>query len=156
VKRFLKFVLVSLLFFSVIILPYTYLATESGQTITAASAKSKSIGEFRKGPYLIYRGNNASMMLLWQLHGTKNCTLEWGEDNSYSQGKAETKEYGKDHQHAYTVEGLKPGNRYYYRISAGAEKNLVLLMQLQVMMRKSLSSSHTEIADHILEHMMPL
>ena len=36
------------------------------------------------------------------------------------------------------------------------KKNLVLLMQLQVMMRKSLSSSHTEIADHILEHMMPL
>lgn len=121
-KRFLKFVLVSLLFFSIIILPYTYLATESGQTITAASARSKSIGEFRKGPHLIYRGNNANMMVLWQLHRTKNCTLEWGEDNSYSQGKTETKEYGKHHQHAYTIEGLKPGNKYYYRISVGAEK----------------------------------
>jgi len=121
-KKFSKFVLVPLLFFSVMILPYTSTATESGKTKTAGSGKEKSTEEFRKGPYLIYRGNNANMMALWQLHGTKNCTLEWGEDNSYSQGKAKTEEYGKDHQHAYAFKGLKPVVKYYYRITAGAEK----------------------------------
>lgn len=120
-KIFLKFVLVLSVFLSVMILLHIYAAKESGEKITAVLVKGKSTEEFRKGPYLIYLGNNTNMKVLWQLHGTKNCTLEWGEDNSYSQGKSETKEYGKDHQHAYIIERLKPGVKYYYRISAGGE-----------------------------------
>jgi len=121
-KQFIRFVVVSLLSFSIMILPHICAATESGKTIATASAKERSAGEFRKGPYLIYRGNSTNMMVLWQLHYTQSCTFEWGEDTSYSQEKAETKEYGKDHQHAYTIEGLKPGVKYFYRISAGVGK----------------------------------
>jgi hypothetical protein len=121
-KKFLKIILVSVLPFSAMSLPHTYPITESGKILAVASAKGKGTEEFRKGPYLIYRGNNANMVVLWQLHSTQSCTLEWGEDNSYSLGKAETEEYGKDHQHAYTIEGLKPGVKYYYRINTGVGK----------------------------------
>ncbi len=120
-KIFSKIVLVLSICLSVMILLYIYEAKKSGETTTAVLVKGKSTEEFRKGPYLIYLGNSPNMTVLWQLHSSKNCTLEWGEDNSYSRANSETKEYGKDHQHAYTIEGLRPGVKYYYRISAGAE-----------------------------------
>lgn len=69
-----------------------------------------------KEPYLIYPGNETSMTVLWQLDGLKPCTLQWGEDTSYSTGSAISHEYGSDHQHKYTITHLKPGTKYYYRL----------------------------------------
>jgi hypothetical protein len=34
----------------------------------------------RKGPYLIYPGNNTEMQVLWQLTGSGPSTIEWGLD----------------------------------------------------------------------------
>src|SRR5258708_20500294 len=31
-----------------------------------------------KAPYLIYKGRNTEMALLWQLNATRSCTLHWG------------------------------------------------------------------------------
>jgi phosphodiesterase/alkaline phosphatase D-like protein len=72
----------------------------------------------RKGPYLIYPGNNTQMTVLWQLPSTQNCTLQWGMDTSYTAGSLATTEYGADHQHKYTITGLTPGTKYYYRVIA--------------------------------------
>lgn len=71
----------------------------------------------RKGPYLIYPGNNTEMMVLWQLDGTQACFLEWGIDTSYSDANTVTSEYGMDHQHKHTITNLVPGSKYYYRLT---------------------------------------
>ena len=71
----------------------------------------------KKGPYLIYPGNNTQMTVLWQLPSTQGCTLEWGTNTSYSTGSTATTEYGTDHQHKYTITSLTPGTKYYYRVT---------------------------------------
>jgi UDP-2,3-diacylglucosamine pyrophosphatase LpxH len=77
-------------------------------------------GSFKKGPYLIYPGNNAQMTVLWQMSNTIGCTLAWGLDPNCTTGSTATTEYGTDHQHKYTITGLTPGTKYYYKITAGS------------------------------------
>jgi hypothetical protein len=73
-----------------------------------------------KGPYIIYKGNNTEMTLLWQ--GTKSfkSTIKWGKDTTYSLGSNETIEYG-DHQHSYTIKNLESGAKYYYEVAMDGE-----------------------------------
>ncbi|MHC4074821.1 MAG: purple acid phosphatase family protein [Planctomycetota bacterium] len=73
----------------------------------------------RKGPYLIYPDTNTKMQVLWQLDITQTCTLEWGVNTSYTSGSIQSSQYGADHQHKYTITGLTPGTKYYYRVTAG-------------------------------------
>ncbi len=75
----------------------------------------------RKEPYLIYRGPNSEMQVLWQLSRTEDCTIEWGLDTLYTSGSAPVVEYGADHQHTYTITDLSPGMPYFYRIATGDE-----------------------------------
>ena len=75
---------------------------------------------FKKGPYLIYDGNNTQMLVLWQLTITQGCTLAWGLEPNCTGGSTATTEYGADHQHKYTITGLAPGAKYYYKVTAGA------------------------------------
>ena len=77
---------------------------------------------FRKGPYLIFNGNNTEYHILWQLTGTKEAFLEWGNDTTYSLNNTTTVEYNSDHQHQYIFNGLIPHNKYYYRITADNEE----------------------------------
>ncbi len=81
-------------------------------------ASDRIESQFRKKPYLIYKGTNTEMTLLWQLKGTHRAQLKWGTDTSYSTGNSATTEYGSDHQHAYGFTGLKPGTKYYYRVDS--------------------------------------
>jgi hypothetical protein len=75
---------------------------------------------FRKGPYLLYPGNNTQMQVLWQMdEGGTPCTIEWGTDTTYSDGSANVSEYGTDYQYSYTIGNLTPGTMYYYRVTAG-------------------------------------
>jgi hypothetical protein len=78
------------------------------------------ITAIRKGPYLIYPNNNAQMTILWQLDITAVCTLAWGLDTTYSIGSTSVSEYNTGstgHQYKYTITGLTPGAKYYYRIT---------------------------------------
>ncbi|MCJ7693269.1 MAG: metallophosphoesterase family protein [Sedimentisphaerales bacterium] len=75
--------------------------------------------EMRKGPYLYYPGDNTEMTVLWQLHETAECTLEWGLDENYASGTVTSDEYGDDHQHKITIPNLVPGSKYYYQVDAG-------------------------------------
>ncbi|KKL67840.1 hypothetical protein LCGC14_2130950, partial [marine sediment metagenome] len=76
----------------------------------------------KKGPYLLWPGTNTEMTVLWQLNSTTTCTLEWGLNTNYSTGSVQTSEYGGDNQHKYTISGLSPGTKYFYRVTAGAEQ----------------------------------
>jgi len=69
----------------------------------------------KKGPYLIYPGDNTQMTVLWQLDTTRDCTLEWGTDTNYG-NSVTSSEYGSDHQHQYTITSLTPGAKYYYQV----------------------------------------
>jgi len=73
----------------------------------------------RKGPYLLFPGDNTQMTVLWQLDGSASTVIEWGTDTSYSLGSINTSEYGSDHQHRYVIPNLTPGTRYYYRVNVG-------------------------------------
>ena len=76
----------------------------------------------RKAPYVIYAGTNTEMEVHWQLTTIATCTLDWGIDTSYSMGTDQTQEYGNDHQHLYTVPGLMPGSKYYYRVTSNQQR----------------------------------
>ncbi len=78
----------------------------------------------QKGPYLIFDGLNTAMTVLWQLDSTQSCTIEWGEDTSYSTGSAGTTENGAgtdEHQHMYTITGLTPSVKYFYQANCSAD-----------------------------------
>ncbi|MEE9366236.1 MAG: metallophosphoesterase, partial [Dehalococcoidales bacterium] len=71
--------------------------------------------DVRKGPYLIYPGNNTEMMVLWQLEAPVSLPLKWGQDTNYSEGSETPEVYG-DTQYRHTITGLTPGVKYYYEV----------------------------------------
>jgi hypothetical protein len=71
--------------------------------------------DIKKGPYLIYPGNNTQMMVLWQLDAPRSHTLRWGRDATYSEGSTVPAAYG-DNQYSHTITGLAPGTKYYYEV----------------------------------------
>lgn len=79
---------------------------------------------FKKGPYLILGGNNTEMKVLWQNTGISTDQISWGTDLNYSMGTAANTSYGSDFQHLYTITGLNPGTKYYYKVVVnGVTKN---------------------------------
>jgi hypothetical protein len=70
-----------------------------------------------KTPYLIYPGTPSQMEVLWRLSATAISTIAWGTDSSCSADSSTSSEYGTDHQHAYTISGLTPATKYYYRVT---------------------------------------
>lgn len=71
-----------------------------------------------KAPYLIYSGNNHSVIINWQLdkadkNGQK---LSWGKSEKYEIGQANVKEYGDDHQYKYMIDDLDFSTKYFYRV----------------------------------------
>ncbi len=90
--------------------------------LTAQGQTPVQTVNFKKGPYLIYPLDNTKMNTLWQVDVTAKSKIEWGLDTNYTVGNDSTTEYGTDHQHNYTITGLIPGKKYFYRISMGSKK----------------------------------
>lgn len=107
------------LIFTVFLIASLLLGTSPAVSADSKNDPSAQNSLFRKNPYLIYTGNNTQMKIVWQLKETARSMIRWGMDSSYSLGSARTKEYGNDHQHAYTIKRLKPGTCYYYTVMAG-------------------------------------
>ena len=88
---------------------------QESRTLNSLPVGSANI---KKGPYLIYPNNNTQMTVLWQVDAsTSSCNIQWGTDTTYSLGRVYTTQYGTDHQHKYTITGLTPGTKYYYRVN---------------------------------------
>lgn len=92
-----------------------------GEELNPEYIKDGTNSTFHKQPYLIYEGINSQMRVIWQLSETANCEIFWGTDSTYSLGNALTEEYGDDHQHSYTMEGLIPGTKYHYKVVYDAD-----------------------------------
>ncbi len=71
---------------------------------------------FRKGPYLLYSGDNTRMDVVWQLDITENSTIQWGNNDQYLLGSATTTEYDTNHMHRFSMSNLTPGTKYFYRV----------------------------------------
>ncbi len=85
--------------------------------ITTAIAQQSKI---RKGPYLLYPGDNTQMTVLWQLDSSITCQLKWGTTISCLDDSVTTNETGSgtdEHQHIYTITNLIPNQKYYYQIT---------------------------------------
>ena len=95
----------------------TYSPTISA-TLTTYSTPYPIIN-FRKGPYLLFTGDNTRMDVVWQLDNTENSTIEWGNTDQYLLGTAITAEYGTNHMHRFSISNLTPGTKYYYRVIIG-------------------------------------
>lgn len=109
----------SILIFSLLISIISFSQT-SVQPVTKIRNNNLA-GAFDKAPYLLYTGKNTEMMIIWQMIGSVNCTVEWGTDQTYTTGLLTTSEYGTSHQHKITLTGLTPGTRYFYRVTSSAE-----------------------------------
>jgi hypothetical protein len=73
--------------------------------------------QFRKGPYLLFPGNDNSMTVLWQTDKTPaDAKIIWGKTTQYEGGQATVQESG-DHQFSYTICGLEAGTLYDYTVS---------------------------------------
>ena len=91
-------------------------ASVFGQVIVE-NTQAKS--NFLKQPYLIFEGDNTQMRVIWQLSESGNCDISWGTDAAYDLGNTTTTEYGDDHMHSYTITGLAPNTKYYYKVEYG-------------------------------------
>jgi len=85
--------------------------------IALAVASPARADLIKKEPYLIYPGNPEQMQVVWQLSATDTTRIEWGPDTSCSEGSVQTSEYGTDHQHTWTIGGLAPATKYWFRVT---------------------------------------
>ena len=83
-------------------------------------ATSPPADALRKPPYLVWPGDPTKMQVLWQTAASWPCSIQWGTDTNYGLGSVQTSEFGDDHQHAYMLTGLSPGQKYFYRVMFGA------------------------------------
>jgi hypothetical protein len=69
-------------------------------------------------------GEATQMKITWQLDSTQTCTLEWGKDNTCSDGSIFVTETNPaTHEYEHTICSLTGGNTlYYYRVIVGANE----------------------------------
>ncbi|HEY3277460.1 MAG TPA: metallophosphoesterase family protein [Syntrophorhabdaceae bacterium] len=94
-------------------------------TVEAASPPAATERLMRKGPYLLYHNKNTTMTLLWQTFETPlKAKVEWGPSPSLGHGPVTVVEHSSvvdGHQFAYTIGGLTPGTRYFWRVTVNEE-----------------------------------
>ncbi len=87
----------------------------------APAAAPAQPAEFRIQPYLVFTAQSDSMTVQWKADRMPaKVLIEWGADEKVQDGKAEVKDAGGEqgeHLMAYTIRGLKPGVRTFYRVT---------------------------------------
>ncbi len=115
-------------------------------TVWVGLTGSSVFAEVMKAPYLMYEGVNTEMTVLCQMSSKETCNIVWGLNTTYAQGSASMTAFNTTlsekripkkglpsesiaaftaaEQYKYTITGLKPGTKYYYKIT-GATTGLV-------------------------------
>lgn len=91
--------------------------TPSPTVAVLLTPSSYTASTFRKGPYLLYQGNNTQMEVIWQLDEAVQSILEWGRNGQYLDGNVTMIENSSDHLYRYIIQDLLPGTKYEYRVS---------------------------------------
>jgi len=75
-----------------------------------------------KGPELIYSGSNTAMKIFWQWTANASFSVNWGTSAAYGSSSSAISAYDTtNHLYAYTITGLTPGAKYYYRVVTGSQ-----------------------------------
>jgi hypothetical protein len=75
-----------------------------------------------KGPDLIYTGSNSSMAIFWQASANSSFRVDWGTSDAYSASSPSiSANDSANHLYAYTITGLTPGTKYFYRVVTGSQ-----------------------------------
>ena len=75
-----------------------------------------------KGPILIFPGDNTKMQVSWQWSSATTFQMQWGTDTTYSLGNASVTAYDTTNRlYKYTITGLTPGVKYFYRAVVGTQ-----------------------------------
>ena len=75
-----------------------------------------------KGPDLIYSGNNTTMKIFWQWTANTSFRLDWGTSSAYGSSSPSISTYDTaNHLYSYTITGLTPGVKYFYRVVVGSQ-----------------------------------
>ncbi len=100
-------------------LAYTYLPliVKGGSQPLACN-----ITVLKKGPTLIYTGNNTRMRIFWQWSSSTAFQVDWGTSTDYASGSmAVNAADTTNHTYIADISGLTPATRYYYRILTGSQ-----------------------------------
>lgn len=71
---------------------------------------------FKKTPYLLFHNDNTQMTVMWQLDTVISTIINWGETLTYDNSDT-VLEFGNDHQFKFTINGLNPETKYFYKVS---------------------------------------
>jgi phosphodiesterase/alkaline phosphatase D-like protein len=90
-----------------------------GLAMALSLAGTSAFAGVLKTPYLIYPGVNSQMTVLWQDTATEaGNVLTWDTDPTFSTNphNMTVPEYASWNQHKYTITGLTPDTKYYYKV----------------------------------------
>jgi len=108
---------------------------------------------FRKGPYLIYQGDNTQMTVTRQTDTEPTTTtLEWGSTTAY--GTLVTHFTGTATNLllvSCTLTGLTPGKRYYYRVSIDEEEETGSLLAGRKEVSKDMVATEFDFTGFFME-----
>jgi hypothetical protein len=78
--------------------------------------------DLTKGPELIYTGSNTSMKIFWQWNANASFRVDWGASAAYGSSSAAVNAYDTtNHLYTYTITGLTPGAKTFYRVVTGSQ-----------------------------------
>ncbi len=98
-------------------------ATAPAATKTATPTQSNLTRiNLTKGPDLVYSGSNTAMKIFWQYTANTSFRVDWGTSTAYgSSSPTVSASDTTNHIYSYTISGLTPGTKYFYRVVTGSQ-----------------------------------